>query len=335
MHNYLRYLQTVCLWVFLSITTLAQIPISGKVVGEQNESIPGATVSIKGTTRGTTTDAEGSFRLSAGSDEMLVFSYVGYASQEVTVGSQTNFSIKLLPDSRSLNEVVVVGYGTQKKKDLTGAISTVKSEDFAPGANSDASQLLKGTASGVIVTQTSSAPGAGLKVLIRGAGSINSSNGVLYVVDGLPGVDPSSLSPGDIASIDVLKDASSAAIYGTRAANGVVLITTNKGKEGKTTLTYGAYIGSQDVPKLIDVLDATGYLQLVNFRLLARNTPALYSDQDIANAGVGTNQLAEGSFSESTRAKPSAFDVGWQQKHQLLHWPELLQSGWGRDWVGR
>ena len=293
MKNYVRYLQTACLWVFLSITALAQISVSGKVTGEQNESIPGATVSIKGTTRGTTTDASGAFRLNAASNETLVVSYVGYTSQELPVGGQTSFNVSLLPDSRSLNEVVVVGYGTQRKKDLTGAIATVKAEDFAPGTNSDAAQLLKGTAPGVIVTQTSSAPGAGLKVLIRGAGSINSSNGVLYVVDGLPGVDPSSLSPGDIASIDVLKDASSAAIYGTRAANGVVLITTNKGKEGKSVFTYSAYVGSQDVPKLIDVLNATDYMRLVNDRLASRNTAAKYSDQDIANAGEGTNWQKE------------------------------------------
>ena len=293
MQHPLHYLQTACLLVFLSITALAQVPVSGRVIEEKNEGIPGASVSIKGTTRGTTTDATGAFKLNVASTETLVFSYVGYASQEVPVGSQTSFNVQLVPDSRSLNEVVVVGYGTQKKKDLTGAISTVKSEDFAPGANSDASQLLKGTASGVIVTQTSSAPGAGLKVLIRGAGSINSSNGVLYVVDGLPGVDPSSLSPGDIASIDVLKDASSAAIYGTRAANGVVLITTNKGKEGKSVLSYSTYFGSQDVPKLIDVLNATDYMRLVNDRLASRNTAAKYSAQDIANAGEGTNWQKE------------------------------------------
>ena len=293
MKHYVQLPVVVCSSIFLSVSAMAQSPISGRVVGEKDEALPGTTVTIKGTNRGTTADASGDFKLSATSSETLVFSFIGYLSQEVPVGSKTTFNVTLLPDSRGLGEVVVVGYGTQQKKDLTGAIATVKEGEFAPGPNSDAAQLLKGTAAGVVVTQTSSAPGAALKVQIRGAGSINSSNDVLYVIDGLPGLDPSSLSPGDIESIDVLKDASSAAIYGTRAANGVVLITTKKGKAGKTSLTYSTYVGSQDVAKQIDVLNATDYMRMVNFRLSSRNTAPKYSDQDIANAGVGTNWQSE------------------------------------------
>lgn len=270
------------------------ITVRGTVMGEEGTALPGVNVVLKGTQQGTTTDQSGAFSLAVpDAESVLVFSFVGYQSQEVVVGNRTQLNITLGVDDKLLNEVVVVGYGTQRKKDLTGAISTVKSEDFAPGANSDATQLLKGTASGVIVTQTSSAPGAGLKVLIRGAGSINSSNSVLYVVDGLPGVDPSSLSPADIASIDVLKDASSASIYGTRAANGVVLITTNRGKEGKSVLSYSTYYGSQTVNKLVDVLGASDYMQLVNLRLGVRNQPAKFTDQEIASAGSGTNWQRE------------------------------------------
>ena len=273
---------------------LADQLITGTVTDEKGDQLPGVSVVLKGTTTGTTTDGTGKYSLNVPDPSAtLVFSFVGYASEEVSVGAKTVVNVALKASEATLNEVVVVGYGTQKKKDLTGAISTVKAEDFAPGANSDASQLLKGTAAGVIVTQTSSAPGAGLKVLIRGAGSINSSNGVLYVVDGLPGVDPSSLSPGDIASIDVLKDASSAAIYGTRAANGVVLITTNKGKEGKSVLSYSTYFGSQKVNKLVDVLGASDYMRLVNFRLGARNLGPKFTDPEIAAAGEGTNWQRE------------------------------------------
>lgn len=262
-----------------------QSELNGTVTDEQGAPLPGASIVEKGTTNGTQSDFDGNFSITvADSDAILVISYIGYATQEVSVANQTQITIALAPDAAALEEVVVVGYGTQRKTDLTGAIASVREEDFTQGANYDAVQLLNGAASGVNVSQVSSAPGAGLKIQIRGAGSINSDNSVLFVVDGLPGVDPSSLSPGDIESIDVLKDASSAAIYGTRAANGVVLITTKKGKAGKTSLSYSTYTGFQSAAKNLDVLGGSQYGELVNLR-----TPGTYTDTQISGFGTGTN----------------------------------------------
>ena len=270
---------------------MIQLTVSGKVTDENGSPLPGATVLEKGTINGAVTDADGRYSLTV-SDEnaILSFSFVGYKREEIPLQGRTQVDVSMLPDLTSLQEIVVVGYGTQERKDLTGAIAIVREEDFTPGVNSDATELLKGTAPGVVVTQTSSDPGAGgLKIRIRGANSINGGNGVLFVVDGLPGVNPADLSPGDIESIQILKDASAAAIYGTRAANGVVLIETKKGMRGKTELRYGAYYGTQEVPELIDVLGASDYMRMVNQRRVFRDEAVVYTDEEIAAAGEGTN----------------------------------------------
>jgi len=258
--------------------------LEGTVNDAEGNPLPGANVVIKGTTRGVVTDFEGNFPINAEEGDTLEVSYIGFKTLEVSVENSEALTISLETDAASLDEVVVVGYGTQKKKDLTGSIARVKAEDFAPGANTNAVQLLNGAAAGVNVSQISSAPGGGIKIQIRGAGSINSSNDVLFVVDGLPGVDPNSLSPDDIESIDVLKDASAASIYGTRAANGVVLITTKQGK-GKPQLSYSSYLGMQQADGQQDVLGAKDYQELVNLRAGS----SIYSDEEIAAAGVGTN----------------------------------------------
>jgi TonB-dependent starch-binding outer membrane protein SusC len=265
---------------------MAIFQVSGQVKDENGIALPGVNVLEKGTTNGTSTDAAGKYILSvSGENAVLVFSFIGYLAEEAALNGRTILDMALLPDIQTLSEIVVVGYGTQTKKDLTGAIATVKAEDFTPGTNSNAVQLLNGSVAGVRVSQVSSAPGGGIKIQIRGAGSINSSNDVLFVVDGLPGVNPASLSPDDIESIDVLKDASAASIYGTRAANGVVLITTKKGKAGKTTLSYNTYSGVQSVSKQLDVLGGSDYMRLVNLR----STNPVYSNADIAAIGNGTN----------------------------------------------
>lgn len=259
--------------------------ITGTIFDESDEPLIGVSVLEKGTTNGTVTGLDGSFTLNVTDDNaILVISYIGYESQEIAVAGNTTFNINLEVEVSSLESIVVVGYGTQKKKDLTGSVVSIKEEDFTQGANYSALQLLNGAASGVNVSQVSSAPGAGLKVQVRGAGSINSDNSVLFVVDGLPGVDPSALSPGDIESIDVLKDASSAAIYGTRAANGVVLITTKKGRKGTSSIGYNAYFGTQSIATELDVLGAQDYANLVNSR-----TPGTYTSEQIAGFGAGTN----------------------------------------------
>ncbi len=262
---------------------------TGKVTSSQGEELPGVNIVIKGTSNGTITDITGNFSIDADADAVLVFTYIGYQTQEVQINGRSVIDVRMELDLTQLEEVVVVGYGTQNQKDLTGSVVSVKTEDFTKGANYDAVQLLNGAAAGVNVSQVSSAPGAGLRIQIRGAGSINSDNSVLFVVDGLPGVDPSSLSPGDIESIDVLKDASAAAIYGTRAANGVVLITTKKGKAGETSISYSAYTGFQSIAKDLDVLGGSDYAELVNLRQMATGGTEVYSSAEIASFGNGTN----------------------------------------------
>ncbi|MFY0600061.1 MAG: TonB-dependent receptor [Cyclobacteriaceae bacterium] len=268
--------------------------VEGTVTDENGEGLPGATILEKGTNNGTVADVNGQFRITV-SDEnsILVFTFVGYKTQEVQLNNRAVIDVTMSPDVASLNEVVVIGYGTQNQNSLTGSVVSVKQEDFTQGANYDALQLLNGAASGVNVSQVSSAPGAELSIQIRGAGSISSDNSVLFVVDGLPGVSPSSLSPDDIESIEVLKDASAAAIYGTRAANGVVLITTKKGKAGKAVISYSMYTGFQSVESDLDVLGAKDYAEMVNFREISAGGSAIYTDQQISGFGSGSDWQEE------------------------------------------
>lgn len=268
---------------------IQQSEIQGVVTDSDGVPLSGANVVVKGTTRGVVADFDGNFSIEAEVGDTLEISYIGFEPVERQVESMDALNVALEPDAESLDEVVVVGYGTQKRRDLTGSVATVKEEDFTPGTNSNASELLRGTAAGVTVTQASSAPGSAPYVRIRGAGSINSDNGVLYVVDGLPGVSPQSLSPGDIESIEVLKDASASSIYGTRAANGVVLITTKQGKQGQTTLSYSTYAGIQAPENILDVLGGTDYQRLLNERNRFRGDDPVFSEQDIANNNISTN----------------------------------------------
>ena len=284
----LKKVDTVPYETSIPVIKHQQSTLEGSVTDSDGNPLPGANVIVKGTTRGVTTDFDGNFTIKADVGETLEISYIGMQKQEVLIENTEALSITMEVDSEALEEVVVVGYGTQKKRDLTGSIARVQAEDFAPGTNSNAVQLLNGSAAGVNVSQISSAPGGGIKIQVRGAGSINSSNNVLFVVDGLPGVDPSSLSPDDIESIDVLKDASAASIYGTRAANGVVLITTKQGK-GEPQLSYSSYLGMQEIEGQLDVLGAQDYQELVNLRAGSE----VYSNAEIASAGDGTNWQEE------------------------------------------
>ncbi|GAB3918621.1 TonB-dependent receptor [Larkinella terrae] len=234
-------------------------------------------VILKGTTQGTTTDANGQYTLSipdasAGS-AVLTFSYIGYVSQEISVGSRTSIDVSLVSDDRSLNEVVVVGYGTQRKVETTGAIASVKAADLVQTPVANVAQGLQSRVAGVQVNQNTGAPGGNISVRIRGTNSINGSSEPLYVVDGIQisnsggitDVSPlSTINPNDIESVEILKDASASAIYGSRAANGVVLITTKRGKTGATRVTFDSYYGVQKVNKTLPVLNAAQFAQLEN-----------------------------------------------------------------------
>ena len=232
--------------------------VSGTVVDADGPVI-GATVLEKGTTNGTVTDIDGNFTLNVQPGATLVISYVGYKTQEIAVGNQTMINVNIAEDADVLEEVVVVGYGVQKKKLVTGATVQVKGEDIAKLNTTNALAAMQSQSPGVQIVQSSGQAGSGYKVNIRGIGTIGDS-APLYVIDGVAGGDINSLNPSDIESIDVLKDAASAAIYGARAANGVILVTTKQGKAGKMQISYDGYVGWQYLAKKPDVLNAKEFM---------------------------------------------------------------------------
>ena len=236
--------------------------ITGTVVDAQGPVI-GASVMEKGTTNGTVTDFDGNFTLNVNPGATIVISYIGYETQEIKVGNQSNINITLNEDDAVLEEVVVVGYGVQKKKLVTGATVQVKGEDIAKLNTTSALEAMQSSTPGVQITQSSSQPGKGYKVYIRGIGTTGDSS-PLYVIDGVAGGDINAINPNDIESIDVLKDAASAAIYGSRAANGVILVTTKQGKEGKIELSYNGAIGWSNVAKRPQLLNAQQYMTIMD-----------------------------------------------------------------------
>jgi len=230
---------------FLTFQVFAQdVQIKGQVVDENNEPIPGASVLVKGTSTGVASDVDGFYTISAHPGGTLVFSFIGYETQEISIGNRSVIDVSLTLDLSDLEEVVVVGYGTVRKSQLTGAISSVSSRDITELPITDARQALQGRASGVDVTQAGSKPGSAPQVRIRGRRSFNAGNDPLYVVDNIPIVGGmSDFNPQDIASMEVLKDASATAIYGSRGANGVILVTTKRGEDGKTRVSWDSYYG--------------------------------------------------------------------------------------------
>ncbi len=242
----------------------ADIVITGKVSGADGIVLVGASVHIKGSNFGVTSGPDGSFSITAAPTDILLVSYVGYQTATIPVNNRTVINVTLAPASTSLTDVVVIGYGTQKKADLTGAVSVVSSKDIQDRPIIDAGEALQGKVAGVQVISNSGKPGAGLSIRIRGSSSISAGNDPLYIVDGIPTTDISEYNPGDIESISILKDAASAAIYGTRAANGVVVITTKKGLPGKSRITAGAYYGITSPTKMLKVLNAKQYQDYAN-----------------------------------------------------------------------
>lgn len=261
-----RIVSFLLLWVlgYLPLFTLAQDrAITGTVLStEDNSSIPGVTVVVKNTSNGTSTDSDGKFSINAGANATLVFSAVGFATQEIAIGNRSVVDVKLGVDLKTLNEVVVVGYGTQKKSQLTGAISSVGAKEIMELPITNARQALQGRAAGVDVTQAGSKPGAGPQIRIRGRRSFNASNDPLFVVDGIPlagGIDD--INPQDITSMEILKDASSTAIYGARGANGVVIVTTKRGTSGKTQVTFDSYVGTNSGLGTIPVMNGEQFAE--------------------------------------------------------------------------
>jgi len=255
-----------------ALPAYADREVTGTVTDESGSRLPGVSILIKGTQRGTTTSNEGTYSISVPDGATLVFSFVGFVSQEIHVGNRTNIDVTLVADNKALEELVVIGYGTARKSDLTGAVGSVREEQLRERPAPSLNQTLQGKISGVQVNVNSGRPGGRSNVRIRGFSSINSSNNPLYVVDGvmLPQGNQNQASqaidyinPNDIVSVEVLKDASSTAIYGARGANGVILITTKKGKAGEGKVSYGLDLGiTADPPKRAKVLNAEEYLKV-------------------------------------------------------------------------
>ena len=251
---------------------LLEQSVTGTITDEAGEPLPGATVQIKGTVNGTVTDLDGKFTLEVGEGAVLQISYVGYVLQEITVNGRTIINVQLQPDATQLDELVVIGYGTQKRSDVTGAVGSVKAEEFNKGVISNPVDLLQGKIAGVNISSTSGEPGAAQNVIIRGIGSLRSGTQPLYVLDGFL-LDNSDngiatnplnfLNPNDIASIDVLKDASATALYGSRASNGVIVITTKRGKAGTTQMNFSASSAWSSMANKIDVFSADDFRRQV------------------------------------------------------------------------
>lgn len=281
--------------------TFLAADIKGTVSDDKGEKLPGVNVIIKGTSRGTSTNANGEFSLSnVNNNDVLVLTYVGYESQEIQINNKTDFSIVLKTDAKALEEVVVVGYGTQKRSNITGSISTIKAADLSKVQSPSFDNALQGKSPGVYVSSNGGQPGGGIAVRIRGVGAINNSN-PLYIIDGIqrdPGNNENanplaSINSNDIESIDVLKDAASTAIYGARAANGVVLITTKRGSSGKAQVNYSTYVGFQNpTSALPKPLNATQFAENMNAAFKAANQVAPFADPQ--SLGAGTDWMAAG-----------------------------------------
>lgn len=290
--------------------TSNDLRIKGTVVDETGQPVIGANIVVEGTTNGTISDLDGNFMLQVPEKADLRVSYIGYLDQKVKVGTNTTLRIILKEDTQTLDEVIVVGYGTMKKSDITGSVASVRLDDLKEGASTSVDQMLLGKSAGVNVVQSSGEPGGGFSVNIRGASSINGGVSPLYVIDGVP-IDNSrpvsqgsivgfsdnrsprnpmsSINPADIESLEILKDASATAIYGSRGANGVILITTKSGKAEKMKVSYSGSVGIQSPSNKLDLLSATDYKRVLNDIIDAGGDSEANRVGDIANGGIGTD----------------------------------------------
>lgn len=303
--------------------------ISGTVTDETNEPLPGVSVLQKGSRNGTVSDTNGKFSLSVPNGSTVTFSFIGYLTQDIIAGTQKSLNLKMVPQANQLQEVVAIGYQTLRKSDVTGAVSSLKAKDLNLSVPT-VGQAIVGKVAGVQVAQVSGAPYVSTKIRVRGVASVNASSDPLYVIDGYPAANDVFINPNDIESIDILKDAASAAIYGSRAAGGVVLITTKKGREGQSHFEYEVQTGVNQLSKKIDLLNAD---QFINLMIDARNssyrdlmvnagkafTDANYSDNNatrIANIGnAGSVSIPTDFYNFATQqAIASPYNTDWQDE---------------------
>lgn len=264
MSNKMKTTRTALLTLLVALISLSvsaqNVTVKGTVKDKTGETVIGASVVEKGnTSNGTITDIDGNYTISVPANATIVFSYVGMTTQEASVKGKTQIDIVMEDDAQALEEVVVIGYGAVKRKDLTGSVATVSSDVLAAVPVASATEALTGKMAGVQITTTEGSPDAEMKIRVRGGGSITGDNTPLFIVDGFPVESISDIPASDIEDITVLKDASSTAIYGSRGANGVILVTTKSGKEGKINVSYNAYYSWKKIAKTLDVLDPYDY----------------------------------------------------------------------------
>ncbi|MBL7807249.1 MAG: SusC/RagA family TonB-linked outer membrane protein, partial [Saprospiraceae bacterium] len=338
-------LLTLLAALFVSFQLSAQV--AGKVTDQNGEPLIGVTILEKGTSNGAITNVDGAFTIKVPTNAILIINYTGYASQEIPVNGQAVLNIILSEDIQTLEQVVVVGYGTQKKKDLTTAVVVVGEKDIRHRPMVSAAEALQGKAAGVQVVQPSGKPGNDIAVRVRGATSVIAGNEPLYVVDGVPTTDIRGLNPADIESMSVLKDASSSAIYGARAANGVVLITTKRGKEGVSTIRFNAYTGFSNIRKTVETLTTKQYRSLLEELSPGSwdQTWTGYTNWQDESFGIGKNQSVQLAFAggnDKTRymlstnylnnegiVKPARFDrysVRLNLDNQATNWLKIGTS---------
>lgn len=309
----------------------AEIKVTGMVTDASNgEAIPSVNITIKGTTRGTITDVEGNYFIEVPGNSTLIYTFIGYKQKEVVVGNRTTINVALESDLLQLDEMVVIGYGVQKKRNLTGSIASVSSSSIEDTPVKDVLSALQGRASGVQIVSNSGAPGAGITVRVRGMSSLNSGNEPLYVIDGVAiesnslsslngydqhGLNPlGDINPGDIESMEVLKDAASTAIYGSRAANGVILITTKRGKGGKAKVSASTFFGISQITHKLSVLNASQWREVIidTYKNLDRYNNATTPSQPHWTAIDSLNPMNSG-------------DVDWQDVMYRTAWQKQVE----------
>ena len=304
--------------------------VSGTVTDSKGVPLAGASVLEKGTTNGTQTDFDGNFTLGlSNGNASLVASYIGFATKELALNGRNTISITLEESTEGLDEVVVIGYGSVKKSDLTGSVSSVQADKLNMDSQASIEQVIQGRIAGVQVTQTSAEPGGGFSIRVRGTNSITAGNEPLYVIDGLAGANPeNSLNPSDIKSIQVLKDASATAIYGARGSNGVVLITTKQGqKDTPLEISYNVSTGFQSASKKLDLMNAQEYMSFYNDVYIDRGVEPLFSQADFTEAGLGTNWQDEVLRSAMIQEHRLSFSGGSEDTQYYLSLNYFDQDG--------
>ncbi|MFR9650519.1 MAG: TonB-dependent receptor [Rikenellaceae bacterium] len=323
------------------VTVAAEVSIQGQVTdAESGEALPGVTVVVRGTSKGTVTDGEGSYRIKVDEDEHLVFSFLGYKSRTERVATSEKIDVEMHPEALEIDELVVVGYGALRKSDLTGAIAKVDSEDLVRSTNrSDITSALEGRVAGVYVSATEGGPGSTMNIQIRGASSVNASSDPLYVIDGFPiEIDAldlpddgfsttqqsaiANIDPNNIESIEILKDASATAIYGSRGANGVVLITTKSGQKGKARVSFSASVGVQTVTGKLDLMDAESYAEYMYYRSLTASSSNNY-DPYYQLEMINNGQATSSSTYQNYATYADSLSTDWQD---LMYSPSITQN---------